>query len=174
LEAFAIGPQITGLRTSRYLYAEWDTGKPAVERELYDTDADPYQLNNLAGNPAYLPVMLDLGQQLDQMRNCVGDSCRTAPTGAISFATGGNGKRGCSLEPVIAQFEGSNVNRVVSVDFRIEKKLVGRVTAEPFELELPYRELRKRAPKAATVVATALYEDGRRLSAPAKLRGCGN
>jgi N-acetylglucosamine-6-sulfatase len=172
MEAFAIGPQITGLRTSRYLYAEWDTGKALPERELYDTDADPYQLDNLANDPAYLPVVLDMRQQLQQMRDCVGEGCRGAPTGQLSFATGGNGKRGCSIEPVIAQFSGSNAGDIVSVQFRIEKKLVGTVTSSPYELGLPYRELRKRAPKAVTVLATALYEDGRRLTAPAKLRGC--
>ncbi len=170
-EAFAIGPQITGLRTSRYLYAEWQTDEPLPERELYDTDADPYQLNNLADDPAYLPVVLDLAAQLAQMRGCKGDSCRTAPTGQLTFATGGNGKRGCSIEPVIARYAGSNEGDIVSVEFDVDRKTVGTVTAAPFELEIPYRELRK-APNGATVVARALFEDGRRLAVPADVRAC--
>ena len=49
---------ILGVRTSRYLYTEWeDTGTAAPERELYDMYADPYQLNNLANGPAYAPVV---------------------------------------------------------------------------------------------------------------------
>ena len=54
-EAYA-GEQILGVRTSRYLYTEWDgdTNPALPQKELYDTYADPYQLNNLANDPAYL------------------------------------------------------------------------------------------------------------------------
>ena len=39
------------MRTSRYLYTEWDTDQVLPEIELYDTYTDPYQLNNLARDP---------------------------------------------------------------------------------------------------------------------------
>ena len=38
------------MRTDRYTYVVWtETG----EKELYDRQADPYELTNLAGDPAY-------------------------------------------------------------------------------------------------------------------------
>ena len=97
-EAYA-GSQILGVRTSRYLYTEWDGDKNPSnpERELYDTYADPYQLTNLAGDPGYASVVDELGDELDQLIDCAGDSCRGAPSGSLSFSTGGTGKNGCVL-----------------------------------------------------------------------------
>ena len=85
-EAYA-GEQILGVRTSRYLYTEWDGDKnPALpQKELYDTYADPYQLNNLANDPAYLSVVLELGQELDDLIDCAGDDCRGAPSGELTL-----------------------------------------------------------------------------------------
>ncbi len=171
LEAFA-GPQILGLRTSRYLYTEWDTDQLQPEKELYDTYADPNQLTNLAADPAYLPVVTDLGLQLDQMTDCAGANCRQAPSGALSFVNGGTGKNGCQLAPVIARFTSPSEDDVVSVSFLVEGANAGDDTIAPFELELPYGALRKPAPKPAEVVAQAVFEDGRRLGLPAKLRAC--
>ena len=96
LEAYA-GEQILGVRTSRYLYTEWDGDKNPLlpERELYDMYADPNQLNNLAGDPAYQPVVNQLGKELDQLIDCAGASCRGVPIGTLTLATGGNGKNGC-------------------------------------------------------------------------------
>ena len=72
LEAYA-GTPILGVRTSQYLYTEWeDTGTAAPERELYDMYADPYQLNNLANVPGYAPVVAELVRR-------AATSCSTAP-----------------------------------------------------------------------------------------------
>ena len=46
-----------GVRTDRYTYVVWtETG----EKELYDRKTDPYQLDNVAGDPAYATVEADL------------------------------------------------------------------------------------------------------------------
>jgi N-acetylglucosamine-6-sulfatase len=47
-------PTYCAVRTSRYLYAVYDTG----ERELYDLAADPYQLRNLSKAPPGLRTRL--------------------------------------------------------------------------------------------------------------------
>jgi uncharacterized sulfatase len=46
------------LRTERWRYTEWDGGKAGVE--LYDHDADPGELHNLASDPAQAKTLEDL------------------------------------------------------------------------------------------------------------------
>jgi arylsulfatase A-like enzyme len=58
------GKQFFGysLRTPRWRYTEWDEGKEG--RELYDHDADPRELTNLASAPAHAKTVAELSQQL--------------------------------------------------------------------------------------------------------------
>jgi iduronate 2-sulfatase len=46
------------VRTERWRYNEWDNGKRGTQ--LYDHDADPHELTNLAENPKYAPVVAEL------------------------------------------------------------------------------------------------------------------
>jgi iduronate 2-sulfatase len=50
------------LRTPRWRYTEWDEGKRG--RELYDHDADPREITNLAGDPAHAKTVEELSQQV--------------------------------------------------------------------------------------------------------------
>jgi arylsulfatase A-like enzyme len=174
LEAYA-GEQILGVRTSRYLYTEWDGATSPVlpQQELYDTYADPYQLNNLAKDPAYLPVVLQLGDELKRLIDCAGADCRTAPTGLLGFSNGGVGKNGCMFPPVTAQFRGSDEGGIVGVSFRAGRFAIGDDTEPPFELAIPDAALRDELPEPAEVVARALYDDGRRFALTADVRICG-
>ena len=171
LEAYA-GTPILGVRTSQYLYTEWeDTGTAAPERELYDMYADPYQLNNLANVPGYAPVTHQLSVELHQLLDCAGADCRGAPSGQLTFTTGG-GKAGCSLPPIVAHVNTSDDSSVVGVSFRAGKAAVGDDTVPPFEVEIPEQALRDELPGAATVTAKALFDDGRRLGLSGTLRAC--
>jgi uncharacterized sulfatase len=67
------------VRTERWRYTEWDDGKKGVE--LYDHDADPRELRNLAEDPAYRQTVGELRQLLRAVRQ--------EPNG-----TGGVGKSG--------------------------------------------------------------------------------
>jgi iduronate 2-sulfatase len=58
------GPGFFGytLRTPRWRYTEWDEGRKG--RELYDHDADPRELTNLADMPAQAKTVEELSSQL--------------------------------------------------------------------------------------------------------------
>ncbi|MFL5870017.1 MAG: sulfatase-like hydrolase/transferase, partial [Solirubrobacterales bacterium] len=155
-EAYA-GQTILGLRTSRYLYAEWDTGISLLpERELYDTYADPYELNNLARDPAYSSLVNQLSSELHQLKDCRGVDCHVEETAQMSFASAGPGPNGCSLEPVVAQLTAPDENQITSVEFRVDGALAGVDTTVPFEVTLPYKALRAALPDPAQVVGRAV------------------
>lgn len=50
------------LRTPRWRYTEWDSGKEGLE--LYDHNKDPQELTNLAKDPAHARIMTELSEQL--------------------------------------------------------------------------------------------------------------
>lgn len=62
-------PEYRGIRTARYTYAVATVG-PLM---LFDDREDPYQLNNLAGNPAHDELQQDLERQLRQALREIGD-----------------------------------------------------------------------------------------------------
>ncbi len=64
--------QFTAVRTSRYLYAEYADG----ERELYDLVHDPYELQNLAADPALAQPRAELARRLATLRSCKSTTCR--------------------------------------------------------------------------------------------------
>jgi N-acetylglucosamine-6-sulfatase len=62
----------TGVRTDRYTYDRYrDTG----DEELYDRKTDPFQLNNVAGDPAYATVKATLAARLAKLAHCRGSGC---------------------------------------------------------------------------------------------------
>jgi arylsulfatase A-like enzyme len=62
-----------GLRTPRYAYTEYPE---SGERELYDLETDPHELDNLAATAS--PCLLDgLATRLGALAACAGDTCRS-------------------------------------------------------------------------------------------------
>jgi arylsulfatase A-like enzyme len=66
-------PQYTSLRTRDWLFVVYRDG----ERELYDRKADPFEMNNIIAT-ADTRLVASLYSQLQALRVCAGDSCRTA------------------------------------------------------------------------------------------------
>ena len=69
-------PGLEAIRTQRYLYVEYDNR----ERELYDLEKDPYELNNRyeAAEP---DILRPLKKRLDALRGCAGAACKAAEDG---------------------------------------------------------------------------------------------
>jgi iduronate 2-sulfatase len=64
------------LRTPRWRYTEWDEGRKG--RELYDHDADPHELTNLADETEHVGTVEALSRQLhDAVKSSFPPSGRT-------------------------------------------------------------------------------------------------
>ena len=83
LEAYA-GEQILGVRTSRYLYTEWDGDKNRCCPSGSSTTCTPTRISSTT-SPAtrpMQPVVNQLGNELDQLIDCAGATAagrRSAP-----------------------------------------------------------------------------------------------
>ncbi|MGH3366756.1 MAG: sulfatase family protein, partial [Nocardioidaceae bacterium] len=62
-----------GVRTERYTYVE---RRRTGFIELYDRLRDPYQLRNVAGEPAYAATQDELRRRLLKLQTCAGADCR--------------------------------------------------------------------------------------------------
>lgn len=62
-------PEYRAIRTKQYTYAR----TPAGASKLFDNATDPYQMNNLVGNPTYAELQLDLDTKLDAALQNAGD-----------------------------------------------------------------------------------------------------
>lgn len=71
----------SGIRAGRFVYVEHRRGTDRGYRELYDLNADPYELENLATDPAYERVSARLGRRLAALADCAGESCRSLEAG---------------------------------------------------------------------------------------------
>jgi arylsulfatase A-like enzyme len=110
----------SALRNQRYLYVEYDSG----ERELYDMQRDPDQLESLHHDRAYAALQARLAQRLAALQVCAGASCRTRPrvrlairrcrpsVSAGSFARVRVRRRGTALRAQVSTVDG----RVVTLD----------------------------------------------------------
>jgi N-acetylglucosamine-6-sulfatase len=61
-----------GIRLGPYKYIAWPDG----EKELYDLEKDPYELNNIVRVPNYFPIRNYLHRELRDLEDCVGRGCR--------------------------------------------------------------------------------------------------
>lgn len=66
-------PSYSAVRTKTHKYVEYQI----EDRELYDLEADPYEMDNLY-ETADASLVQDLKAMLDALRECTGDGCREA------------------------------------------------------------------------------------------------
>ena len=70
----ASGEAYLGVRTDRYLYVRYANG----EEELYDRQADPLELDSVAGDPRYRETKRALARAVEDLAECEGDGCTVA------------------------------------------------------------------------------------------------
>jgi N-acetylglucosamine-6-sulfatase len=97
-------PPYWGLETERYAYIEYETG----ERELYDLNADPFQLMNLAVQASRRTLVSELAAQLRALR-----TSRSPPDTTIAIGPPGPQSSG----PV--SFEFFSQSRTTGFDCRL-------------------------------------------------------
>lgn len=72
--------KVTGIRTSRWLYTEWQPEpgerRPGILVELYDVRADPDEYVNLAVDGEHQEIVDAFHELLASARTCVRESCR--------------------------------------------------------------------------------------------------
>ncbi|HEY7151791.1 MAG TPA: sulfatase [Solirubrobacterales bacterium] len=68
----AWGPGFEAIRTPDHIYVETRGEDP----ELYDLKRDPFELQNVAGHPAYASLRATLAARLHKLERCAGRSCR--------------------------------------------------------------------------------------------------
>jgi N-acetylglucosamine-6-sulfatase len=91
-------PSYEAIRTPRFLYVEYRDG----EREFYDLQSDPFELNNLAGTLS-AAELTTLHAELQAYEDCHGAAaCWTAGHVATTFAAGDR-RRHRSLNAKIAE-----------------------------------------------------------------------
>lgn len=70
-ETNRIGAEAEGLLSGQWKLIDHASG----EAELYDLAADPWELENQAGNPAHAARLAQMQARLDQLKSCAGASC---------------------------------------------------------------------------------------------------
>ena len=65
------GYPYAAIRNGHFLYVDYSTG----DEELYNLNRDPYELDSLAGDPAYADRKRELAAALAQLRECRGREC---------------------------------------------------------------------------------------------------
>jgi hypothetical protein len=137
-----------GVRTDRYLYAQYGTG----EQELYDLRNDPFELQNSAGNPIYGRVTASLQRLLSGLAGCAGRSCRQRPALKLRFK---------SCDAVVA-----GKGDAQEATFYLRGKKIGTDSKPPIRRPLP------RGATGAKLEAIATSLDGRTVSLTRRVRGC--
>jgi N-acetylglucosamine-6-sulfatase len=163
------GGGFTGVRTQRYIYLQYTSGANTNFSEMYDLEADPFELQNVASNPAYAGVRARLETRLAGVRSCSGDSCRLAPLVRIKLKARA-GERGCARRPVRARVKNSDTAGIVLAEFFVNGTPVGNDRKRPFQRKLPYRKLKRKRISKARVLVTLL--DGREVTIYKNVRAC--
>jgi N-acetylglucosamine-6-sulfatase len=153
------------IRSHRYIYAQHASG----ETELYDLQRDPFELQNLANDPAYADVASKLAQRLEDLKSCRGKACRTHPQvkPKLRYRIGELHGRRCARNPIQAGIQGADAGDVLETEFYADGQRLASDTSAPFSQAITLM----RGP--ATIGIRSTMVDGRRITSDRRLRACG-
>jgi N-acetylglucosamine-6-sulfatase len=140
------------IRTRNFMYAEHLNG----DRELYDLQKDPYELQSEHANPAYGAIKAALAGRLHNLVSCAGATCRARP--AVTFSATRRGHCGT----VATAVGGPNVS---SVTLTINGRKAAIDTRSPFRVNLRFK-------KRATVRARIATRFDQVVTADRTVRAC--
>ena len=159
------GNNYFAIRTARYKYVAYRNG----ERELYDLQSDPDELQNVVTDPAYAPVAELLSGELSTLRNCRRGNCHRLPKlePKLHYSRAEPPSGGpCTRGPVRAAFRRSDKGLVVEADFRLSGNST-QVTTAPYQLVIARSELPSASHPRLHMTVDLL--DGREVTLSAKL-----
>ncbi len=167
------GTEYQAIRTARYKFVRyWDD-----QLELYDLRRDPYELENLKGDPAYGKVKHALSKRLEKLGECSGGSCREKPAMKLRLPKAEKPKDGPKCvragdftAKVTRPGEGASSESLVRVSFTVAGEPGGTVRQSPFKRKLDSRLLR--AERKPQIRAEAELIDGRILTLTDRVRIC--
>jgi N-acetylglucosamine-6-sulfatase len=141
------------IRSRNFLYAEYQNG----DRELYDLQKDPYELQSQHANPAYDQIRNALALRLHNLMTCAGATCRARPPLVFTAARRGR----CGV--VRTSVAGSGV---ASVTFMVNGRRAATDTRAPFRANLRFKG-------RATVRARVATRFDQLVTSDRTVRGCG-
>ncbi len=150
--------EFTALRTPRWLYAEHITG----ERELYDLEQDPDELQSLHGDPALQATRDELAARLAVLRDCVGEECRKGAAVGIAVRREGT----CPDATADVEVGGADADEVRSARFVLDREYLVTDTEAPYALRVPL------ATSPSQLRVRVVLTDGRQLTRDRTLEGC--
>jgi N-acetylglucosamine-6-sulfatase len=118
------------VRTQRYIYAEHETG----EIEMYDLEADPYELESVHDDAAYNKPRSRLARLLDEFRRCSGRECARGPKVNLKLKPDKT-SRGCRPPRLKTTLKGGEKGIVTEAVFRGGGKR-DRDRRKPFKFNL--------------------------------------
>jgi N-acetylglucosamine-6-sulfatase len=146
------------VRTDRYLYAEYgSTG----ERELYDLQTDPYELQSLHADPAYARVRSRLAALLHRLQTCAGEVCRSRPAVRLdlSFRVGTGPAGRCVDSAVRVLVAGKQRKQALLARFFVGSRKAGVDSARPLRRKIGRAKLSRKRKNLIRAIVTML--DGR-------------
>ncbi len=145
------------VRTQRYIYAEYPNG----ESELYDLDADPFELTSAHADPAYAEERAALAELLASLTDCAGGECREEPRLRLRLEYETRRERGkrCVRSKVVAEVRGRDSDTGLEATFFVDGKKRGKDGGSRLRETLARRQLERRAKNKISANVAVL--DGR-------------
>jgi N-acetylglucosamine-6-sulfatase len=153
---------VVAVRNHRYIYGEYENG----DQEMYDLISDPYELENIAGDPGAAAVRDALAARLASLRDCAGASCRTSPK--LQLRAIGQAGRKCVRNPLRIGVVGDDAPQLTEVRFTLPGGAQSTDTSPPFRVATNAG----RFSPAAEARARAQLLDGREVLLRREFEGC--